>query len=389
MSELLQTAVLKQFTCIGDRCVDTCCKGWSMQMDERTYARYQQEAPELVDAVEASVEAPLIMRKNSTGVCAKLENGLCAIHKRYGDGFLGDACYFYPRITRALGEQPLMTAALSCPEIARIALSQDHLVAWQPHQVERMPQSVKQYMPADMTPADALAVHQRFVEAAGDPTLTAEQAFLRIASVARFLDRIPSSSWAAAIPTYFKTAEALLPPAQIDGRDPFHLLQALYGLIIASQKPMSERLQRTVGDMQSTLQAMIDPISLQLVIQETSAAAYQRALTIWKAEAADFCAPILRRWLQMQLSMSLFPFSGLGSNLESRVTIIGVRLATLKLAFICGYAMNKIALSQDEVVRVVQSLSRALDHLASPDFSLQIYAETGWTQESRMRGLLE
>jgi len=41
------------------------------------------------------------------------------------------------------------------------------------------------------------------------------------------------------------------------------------------------------------------------------------------------------------------------------------------------------------VVRIIQSLSRLLDHLGDPAFSLKIYAETGWIKEARMRGLLE
>ncbi|MGH9343956.1 MAG: hypothetical protein ACRD19_09375 [Terriglobia bacterium] len=43
----------------------------------------------------------------------------------------------------------------------------------------------------------------------------------------------------------------------------------------------------------------------------------------------------------------------------------------------------------DEVVRVVQSISALLDHLAEPDFSLKIYAETGWLKGARLRGVLE
>jgi hypothetical protein len=41
------------------------------------------------------------------------------------------------------------------------------------------------------------------------------------------------------------------------------------------------------------------------------------------------------------------------------------------------------------VISVVQSLSRFMDHLGDPGFSLQICDETGWNRENRMRGVIE
>lgn len=40
------------------------------------------------------------------------------------------------------------------------------------------------------------------------------------------------------------------------------------------------------------------------------------------------------------------------------------------------------------VVRVVQSLSRFLDHLADPTFSRMAYEEAGWFREGRLRALM-
>jgi len=93
MPTILQHPALATFSCLGDKCEDTCCKGWSMQLDEATLERYKQKAPELLDAVEPAEETPWIMRKDKqTSYCVKYEGGLCGIHKKYGDDFLGDAC---------------------------------------------------------------------------------------------------------------------------------------------------------------------------------------------------------------------------------------------------------------------------------------------------------
>jgi len=110
---------------------------------------------------------------------------------------------------------------------------------------------------------------------------------------------------------------------------------------------------------------------------ENSLDAYEKIKKMYNEQEKIF-QPILKNYLQMQLSLSLFPFSGLGSNLSERITIIGVRLATIKLALMSACSIGDGALPQEVVVRVVQSLSRIMDHLGDPSFSLQIYAETGW-----------
>jgi hypothetical protein len=120
---------------------------------------------------------------------------------------------------------------------------------------------------------------------------------------------------------------------------------------------------------------------------DESLSAYNNLYKLWQNELQEKYATVLKRWLAGQFSASFFPFAGLGETLAERATIIGVRFAILQLAIMSASAMNKGALPKGEVVRIVQSLSRFLDHLASPVFLLQICAETGWDREPRMCGL--
>ena len=43
---------------------------------------------------------------------------------------------------------------------------------------------------------------------------------------------------------------------------------------------------------------------------------------------------------------------------------------------------------QNTVIRIIQTISRFLDHLGDPTLSLAIYDEAGWTKEQRLNGLL-
>ena len=388
MTTIQRTSVLSRFSCLGDACEDTCCSNWSMQVDEATLDLYAKEAPELLDAVETS-DGLAIMRKDpATHLCVKLDGGLCGIHQTHGERFLGDACYFYPRVTRTLGDQVVMTATMSCPEITRLALSETAPCTLEEINAPRLPHALKDYLPAGLQPTEALAIHQAFINATRDSTASAEQIFLRIASASRSLERIDIKSWPAMAAFYLSHADTRIPKPDARDTDPFNLLHALTGLIIASRVPASARLKQTIADMEHALAVTLDWQNVQIITSDQSLPAYQALQNLWREEAAAHYAPTLRNWLEMQMSLALYPFSGLGNSLTQRVTIIGVRLAIIRLALLCSRSMTDEKPPQDVVVRVIQSLSRFLDHLADPVFSMQIYAETGWVQESRMAGLL-
>lgn len=388
MAALLQHPVLRNFSCLGDKCEDTCCKGWSMQLDEDTLARYKKEAPELLDAVEPAEESPWIMRKDpDTTYCVRYEDGLCGIHKTLGDRFLGDACHFYPRSTRTLGDIKLMTATLSCPEVARLALFDEKPFELIQTEAERFPHSMKDYLSEGITGEDALAVHNAFMQAAEDDSASVETIYARIASVSRSMELLDKKSWAQAITFYLNNADARLPEPELNAADPFNLLHALCGLIVATQKPVNDRLREAIEDMEAALGAKLDWKNVLIDVGDDGATAYEEMKKLWQKNQEKM-QPVLKRYLQMQLSLNLYPFSGLGSNLSERITLIGVRLATIKLALMSSCGKFEGALPQEIVVRVVQSVSRFMDHLGDPTFSLQIYEETGWTKETRMRGLL-
>ncbi len=375
---VIQSSFLDSFQCLGDKCPDTCCKGWSMQLDAPMREKYAKEKPELLDAVAEEGGIAIMRRDPNTDYCVKFENGLCGIHKQYGAAFLGDACNFYPRVTRALGTQTLMTATPSCPEVARLAFYLG--VPFAPHETqgERLPHSLKDYLPPELEPAQAQTVHDAFLLAVEEAPFA--QAFARIASVARSLEKLPVKSWPEAVPFYLKSADARLPAPEPKAEDPFNLLHALCGLQVASRKKLNPRLAETIAAMERALGATIAWEGAGIALAPDSFEKWQRVRAAWKEEHYD---KILQRALQLQLSVALFPFAGLGNTLSERITIIGVRLATFRLALICAFDPG-----EEEVVRIAQSLARLLDHLGDPAWSLNIYSETGWVKEPRLRALV-
>lgn len=387
MACLQKTSFLQAFQCLGDACEDTCCKGWGMQVDETILNRYCQSAPELMDAI-TSGEAEHIMRRDpETDYCVKFEHGWCGIHKKYGSDFLGDACHFFPRITRQLGANVLQTASLACPEIVRLVLHTDHPFDYETAETDRLPSTLKNYAPAQLSDEDALTVHQAFIHATDDTAATVERVLCRLHSVTQSMEFLEMTSWPSAVAFYLKNADGRLPEPVANSTDAFNLIYALAGLIGAANKASRPRLEKVVADIQQAL-ALTLPAepgqSFSLTPDHLVRAEKLQAL--WQ-EHAPALQPVLKRWLQAQLSIACFPFSGFGDTLANRIAIIGIRLATLKLALMAELFLRH-SINEESLTRIVQSLSRFLDHLADPAFSLKIYRETEWLNPARLRGLL-
>lgn len=382
---MLQAKFLESFECLGDACEDTCCKGWGMQVDSQTVERYREQAPELLDAVTTG-EAEHIMRRDpETDYCVKFDQGWCGIHRDRGTDFLGDACHFFPRVTRQLGDVSLQTASLSCPEVVRLVTSSEDPFAFSDIEASRVPNSLADYLPEGVSYGEALTTHRVFLDALDQEHLPAERFLARLQVTAQSLQVIDVASWPMAAGFYLGHADGRLQEVEFQAADQFNLLHALVGLIGASKKTNRPRLQRVLDAMTNALGVTFDAQGA-IHLSEDSGAKLSQVLTEWESHEAGW-RPFFRRWVQAQLSVACFPFAGFGYTLEDRATILAVRFATLKLAMMCWHAVHGVVNKEDAVL-IVQSLARFLDHLADPSLSLAIYKETGWVKNSRLRALL-
>lgn len=126
---------VKRFRCIGPECEDTCCSGWQITLDKKTFNAYRQSKhPELKDSFAASIKRQRSSMANELNY-GKIElsganhscplvqkDGLCGVQKNLDESYLSNTCFTYPRSTRAFAGQFEQALMLSCPEAARRAL---------------------------------------------------------------------------------------------------------------------------------------------------------------------------------------------------------------------------------------------------------------------------
>lgn len=125
-----------KFNCIGGQCEDSCCVGWRVHLDKKTYHFYKQNHHKALHKLfEQSVKRSDakdddkhfgVISMTEDGRCAFLdEENLCQIQRNLGAQALSKVCATFPRRANQLGDQLEYSLSISCPEAARLILLND------------------------------------------------------------------------------------------------------------------------------------------------------------------------------------------------------------------------------------------------------------------------
>ena len=127
-----------QFSCLGSECIDSCCQGLKIDVDQNCHKKYQELNKDNNDNLEKFLKKStnpsnsnfsfIEMKKN--GFCPFLDKtNLCNIQKKFGEDYLPNTCKVFPRRTIDFDEIKIKTLSLACPEAARLCLTQKNSMA--------------------------------------------------------------------------------------------------------------------------------------------------------------------------------------------------------------------------------------------------------------------
>ena len=116
-----------RFQCIADRCPDSCCKEWEVQVDAQSAAYYRSLSGPLGDRLrevlrEEDGETVMTILDGRCPMWRK--DGLCRIQAELGEEALCKTCRDFPRLTHDYGDFWELQLELSCPEAAKFILNQ-------------------------------------------------------------------------------------------------------------------------------------------------------------------------------------------------------------------------------------------------------------------------
>lgn len=112
-----------KFKCIADRCRDSCCIGWEIDIDPETLAIYEKEDGELGEKLKKNIKDGSFLLTEEERCPFLKSDGLCELICKKGEGFLCEICSEHPRYYEYCGEYLDMGIGLCCEEACRLLFS--------------------------------------------------------------------------------------------------------------------------------------------------------------------------------------------------------------------------------------------------------------------------
>lgn len=129
---MLKTSYFDKFECIGSKCSNSCCIGWTIDLDMNTFVKYLEQK-------DSKITNNLLKNSNPTfdkfakikldkhGRCSFLcKDNLCNIQKKYSKSLLSQTCSSFPRRKVNFGSTEISSGMISCPEISRLLFSDNN-----------------------------------------------------------------------------------------------------------------------------------------------------------------------------------------------------------------------------------------------------------------------
>ncbi len=116
----------RDFHCIAEKCPDSCCHGWAVDIDGDTAQSYLALPGSLGDKLRQHLRQEdwgWVLSLEENGRCPMWRcDGLCRIHAELGESALSHVCATFPRLRHDYGSFQELGLELSCPEAARLIL---------------------------------------------------------------------------------------------------------------------------------------------------------------------------------------------------------------------------------------------------------------------------
>lgn len=378
---------MQTFRCVGADCVESCCGSWSIAIDERTYKRYQTIrieplASQLRHHVQRHADpasahgayASISLKMDE--MCPMLDSDrLCSIQKSLGAEALSGTCNDYPRMYVHDGQHLGLCASLSCPEAARLALSDASALDMSeisldinpelapalhrrrdPFPSAEEPDLVRRHAPMLATLLDALVRLD---------SLTAEQALVyggllwrRIAALGEPGSAAASDAALEQVLDQFLRPDSLSRAAELVQGLPVPK-EAQFSLLLGA----CQRFMREHGG-RASFRALMDEVSQGLLLGESMEVCLARYQDADQQVLRPFLAQhphLLKNYTLNALQAAVFPRRGT-AELQTEYMDLAVRLALIRFYLVGLAALRGPAFGVNDVIRAVYGVARNIEH---------------------------
>ena len=128
------------FVCKADKCKDTCCAGWEVDIDCNSCDKYRNIdgyfGKCLLDGIDFSGEQPCFKLKEDERCFFLAQNGLCDIYSELGEDALCDICREHPRFYDFLDGVTEMGLGLCCEKVCEMIFASDKPITFESYEEE-------------------------------------------------------------------------------------------------------------------------------------------------------------------------------------------------------------------------------------------------------------
>ena len=122
--------IYHEFQCKANRCENTCCQLWTIDIDEHTAERYHSMTGSLGESLQQAItvddEGSHFVFSKTQPMCPLLnENGLCKVVLELGEEGLCDTCHMHPRFYKYIEDLELCGVGLSCEASVELLAQQE------------------------------------------------------------------------------------------------------------------------------------------------------------------------------------------------------------------------------------------------------------------------
>ncbi len=334
----------KEFSCIADKCEATCCAGWQIVVDEESLKKYKKVTGEFKQRINEGVDFKEGVFYQKPGKrCAFLnERNLCDMYTALGEEAFCETCRRYPRHIEEFENVREFTLSASCPEAARIILSQTEPVKFYEIEVDAPEEEFDDY---------DLLVYEKMLEARGEMLKLLQDRSVPVEERAAALwDFIEVFQEKMDEGTLF-TEESIYDKMTL--RNPetsFEEAKALFALL--------HHLEFLADDWEDTL------LETEQMLYGSGKASYEKrkkAFEVWRAEHFPEWDIMLEQLLVYFIS-TYFCGAVYDEYVASKVKMSVCSVFYIGEMAMALWVKNKNSLTMAEFTRIVYRYSRELEH---------------------------
>jgi lysine-N-methylase len=371
---------MQHFSCIGSECEDTCCGGWTVSIDRKTYKNYKnlrdRELSPLIEEnitrvrTNASDQNYATIKLTEDKLCPFLTSEkLCSFQAKFGEKYLSNVCRTYPRVLNVVNGVLEKSSTLSCPEAARLALLNPNIMEFDEIEEDVDSSMIVNKHINTSSPTDSNTAKKYIWE-------------LRIFTIRVLQNRkYPLPDRLIFLGIFYDKVQQLIEDQNID-----EIPQ-----LINSYTSLMHTLQNSISEIPSSID-----IQLQLVkrlmelrvligvnnraylecvketlegIQYSDQSSLNQLAQCYRDSYETYFSPfiskheyVLENYLVNYVFKNLFPFSTHNDKVYEDYVLMVIHYSMIKLHLIGMAGYHKEKFSSDHVVKLIYSFGKAVEH---------------------------